>query len=33
MWITQTTETLDETNPEVRKAETFVAVNVVKEIF
>ena len=31
MWNTQTLETLDETNPEIRKAETFVAINVVKE--
>ena len=31
MWNTQTIETLDETNPEIRKAETFVVINVVKE--
>ena len=28
---TQTIETFYETNPEIRKAETFVAINVVKE--
>ena len=31
MWNTQTIEILDETNPEIRKAETFVVINVVKE--
>ena len=31
MWNTKTIETLDETNPEIRKAETFVVINVVKE--
>ena len=28
---TQTLETLDETNPEIRTAETFAVINVVKE--
>ena len=31
MWKVQTIETLDESNPEIRKAKTFVAINVVKE--
>ena len=31
MWYTQRIETLDETNPEIRKAETFLAINVTKE--
>ena len=31
MWNTQVLETLDETNPEIRTAETFVAIDVVKE--
>ena len=31
MWNTQTIETLDETNLEIRKAETFVAINAAKE--
>ena len=31
MWNTQILETLDETNPEIRTAETFVAIDVVKE--
>ena len=31
IWNTQTVETLHETNPEIRKAETFVAINVFKE--
>ena len=31
MCYTQRIETLDETNPEIRKAETFLAINVAKE--
>ena len=31
MWNTHKIETLDETNPKIRKAETFPAINVVKE--
>ena len=31
MWSTQTNKTLDESNPKIRKAETFVAINVVNE--
>ena len=31
MCNTKTIKTLDETNPEIRKAQTFVAINVVKE--
>ena len=31
MWNTKTIDTLDESNPEIRKTEIFVATNVVKE--
>ena len=30
-WSMQTNKTLDESNPKIRKAETFVAINVVNE--